>query len=203
MCGVRPRKSYAFALAGTVISKLPTAGPKSPPKGPVKSEDSADEWIVVGRIGSPYGVRGWVRVSSYTDPVDNLLLYKPWLVLQRELEPIKVRPHQGGFVAQLAQVDDRDAAALLAGQDIRVPISQLPVTQSDEFYWRDLIGMQARCPAGRALGEVTQLLETGVHDVLVITTSAKLEVLVPFVKEYVHDIDKKENYLVVDWSEFD
>lgn len=195
MSGVRSLNAFAFTLAGIVISKRPISGSNSP--------DPTQDWVVVGRVGAPYGVRGWVRVSSYTDPIDNLLRYKPWLVAERELEPVKVRAHQGGFVAQLAQVDDRDAAALLAGQDIRVPISQLPVTESDEFYWRDLIGMQARCPAGRALGEVTQLLETGAHDVLVITTPAKLEVLVPFVKEFVHDIDKKENFLIVDWSEFD
>lgn len=202
MCGVRQRK-VAFTLAGTAISKIPQAGPKSPPKASPTDNDSAEDWVVVGRIGSPYGVRGWVRVSSYTDPVDNLLHYKPWLVATRELEPVNVRTHQGGFVAQLAQVSDRDAAALLAGQDIRVPLSQLPVTEQDEFYWRDLIGMQARCPAGRELGKVTQLLETGAHDVLVITTPANVEVLVPFVKEFVHDIDKKENFLIVDWSEFD
>jgi len=161
-------------------------------------DSNADEWVVVGRIGSPYGVRGWVRVTSYTDPVDNLLGYKPWLVRQQQLMPTKIRAHQGGFVAQLAQVEDREAAALLAGQDIRVPLSELPSTQNDEFYWRDLVGMRARCPAGRDLGIVTQLLETGVHDVLVITTQKQLEVLVPFVKEYVHEVDNKEKYLVVD-----
>jgi 16S rRNA processing protein RimM len=148
-------------------------------------------------------VRGWVRVSSYTDPIDNLLQYQPWLVAGNALNPTTIRPHQGGFVAQLAQVDDRDAAALLAGQDILVPLSELPITDAGEFYWRDLIGMQARCPAGRSLGTVTQVLETGAHDVLVITTQAKLEVLVPFVNEFVHDVDNKEKYLVVDWPEFD
>ncbi len=161
------------------------------------------ELIVVGRVGSPYGVRGWLRITSYTDPPDNIGQYQPWHMPGGVFKPLGFKPHQNGFVTQLAGIDDRDAAAKLAGQHISIDPAQLAPTQEDEFYWRDLMGLQVTGPGGEAYGVVQQLLETGVHDVLVVATPDGAEVLVPFVRKFVQRVDIKEKNIIVDWPEFD
>jgi len=167
---------------------------------------SGDAPVVVGRIGGAYGVKGWVRLSSYTEPPENLLDYRPWLLAEglgwRPLEVLGVRPHQGGFVAKLADVDDREQAAGLRGRLLAVPAAVLPEPAEDEFYWRDLIGLEARSPAGERLGRVVSLLETGHRDVLVIERPAagERDWLVPFDRRYVPEVRVAEGYLCVDWD---
>lgn len=133
----------------------------------------ADEPVVVGRIAGAYGVLGWVRLVSYTDPPENLLDYRPWLLgngtLWRAVSPATGRPHGDGFIAQLRELSSREQAQALAGTLIAVPRSALPaLDQDDEFYWRDLVGMVVFDRAGQELGVVDHLLATGAHEVLVI-----------------------------------
>ena len=95
---------------------------------------SAAEPVVVGRIGAPYGVQGWVHIRSYTSPPENLLKYLPWLISDHQggswqsLEDVQSRAHKKGFVARLGAIADRDEAAALAGKLIAIPASSLPVS---------------------------------------------------------------------------
>ncbi len=144
--------------------------------------------VTVGRVGGAYGVQGWVRIVSYTDPPSNLLNYQPWHLRVQGLkarearvreprgqEPcwrpcptLAVKPYRDGFVARFAEVADRDAAMQLAGAEIAVLEECLPTPDDGEFYWRDLIGLRVVDQHGVQLGVVEQLMPTGVHDVLVI-----------------------------------
>ena len=158
--------------------------------------------VVVGRFGAPYGVKGWLNVTSYTDPLDNLVGYRPWFVDRRgswsELTVTQTRPHRGGFVAQIVGIDDRNAAQALVGQAIGVPDSALPEAGEDEFYWKDLIGLDVVDQSGEVLGQVAELMETGANDVIVVRT-AGTDILVPFVRHVVIDVDLRAKRIVVDW----
>ena len=142
-----------------------------------------------------------MRVRSYTEPAENLLAYRPWQ-LNREGQwqavEAEARVHHGGFIGRLAEVADRDVAALFVGAEIGVERSVLPAPDADEYYWRDLTGLQVRNLDGDALGCVTRLLPTPAHDVLVVEDAGR-ERLIPFVRKAVAEVDIAAGCVVVDW----
>lgn len=165
--------------------------------------------VVVGRIGSPHGVAGAVRVASSTQPPENIEQYRPWMLISgaaadedpRPVEVLALTPHPQGYVARLAGVADRDAAAGLSGLLVAVPRAALPEPESDrEYYWQDLIGMSVTDTADEALGTVRRLLATGANDVLVIGDGRR-ETLVPFLNEFVVDVDLARRHIRVDWQD--
>src|SRR5262245_117185 len=128
--------------------------------------------VVVGRFGAPYGIKGWVKFVSFTDPVDNILDYRPWRV-QRDEDwqdvPVdEIKAHGKGFVVHVRGVDDRTAAERFTGRDIAIPENALPQIAADEYYWKDLIGLDVVQRGGASLGTVDRLFETGPNDVLVV-----------------------------------
>ncbi len=160
--------------------------------------------IVLGRITGPYGVRGWVRIVSFTRPADNILDYRHlelgtggrW----QAVEIAEVRPHGRHYVARLAGCEDRERAQAYAGAELALARERLPPATAGEYYWSDLLGMQVAGADGRRLGTVAGLLETGGHDVLVVEDGARRD-LVPFVQGvYVLAVDLAERRIVVDWE---
>lgn len=166
---------------------------------------SASELVIVGRVGAPHGVDGAVRVRSATQPPENIERYRPWLVGDgecfREVVVERLEPYRDGYLARLAGVDDRDRAQALSGALIAVPRSALPSLEAGrEYYWQDLIGLAVRQVDGTPLGRVTNLLETGANDVLIVQ-DGRLERLIPFVEAFVVAVDLPEGCIVVDWQE--
>jgi 16S rRNA processing protein RimM len=159
--------------------------------------------VVVGRFGPPFGVKGWLNVISYTDPVTNLADYRPWFVERNgewtRLTIDRLKPHRNGFVAQVDGIDDRDVALRYSGKSIGVEDGTLPDAGDDEFYWKDLIGLMVEDPAGTVLGEVSGLMETGANDVIVVRSTSG-EVLIPFVRHVVLTVDLERRRIVVDWQ---
>jgi 16S rRNA processing protein RimM len=169
----------------------------------VEGNDISDEFIVVGKITSPFGVKGWVKIHSYTDPEVNILEYAPWyLDINGEWQAINVlagRPHGKGIAAQLEGISDRDAAQQYGGRQIAVTRSQLPAVDEGQHYWVDLIGMKVVNLEGDELGVVDGFLETGANDVIVVRGDQ--ERLIPFVLDrYVMSIDEQAREMKVDWD---
>ena len=169
----------------------------------VDGDVSEDELLLMGRIASPFGVKGWLRVNTFTAVPDNLLDYSPWyLNLKGEwqaVEPLASRHHGKGLVVQLKDCHDRDAAAALTGTDIGIYRSQLPPIATDEYYWSDLIGLQVITRGDRLLGVVDHLFETGANDVMVV--KGEQEYLVPFIREQVvESVDLESRTVRVDWD---
>ena len=169
----------------------------------VDADVSQDELLVMGRIASPFGVKGWLRVNAFTAEPDNLLDYSPWyLHLKGEWQavvPLAGRHHGKGLVVQLKECHDRDAAAALTGTDIGIYRSQLPPVEADEYYWSDLIGLQVITRGERLLGVVDQLFETGANDVMVV--KGEQEYLVPFITgQVVESVDLETRIIRVDWD---
>ena len=179
--------------------------------------DTADRVIVVGRIGAPYGIKGWVNVQSFTQPLENLLSYEPWLLQAagssawQKSAKHRVRPHKKGFVAGFEGVSERDQAAALTGTLIGVSRSAFnSATDTDEFYWQDLTGCEVVNQSEQRLGVVDHLMETGAHDVLVLkdqavtgtpSKSPVAQLLIPFVAPYIKQVDLEARRITVQWEQ--
>ncbi|HSS66003.1 MAG TPA: ribosome maturation factor RimM [Gammaproteobacteria bacterium] len=166
----------------------------------VKAES---ELVPVGRITGAYGVRGWVRVASDTEPSTNILGYHPWRVRIRgdwvTHTVVEGRPHGHGLVVKLEGLNDRDAAAGLAGADIAVSRSALPGLDGRDLYWADLLGAEVVTREGVALGRVDHVMATGANDVLVVM--GERERLIPFVDgQVVMEVDLAARRITVDWD---
>ncbi|MGB1239422.1 MAG: ribosome maturation factor RimM [Pseudomonadales bacterium] len=167
---------------------------------------------ILGQTTSVYGVKGWVKVYSHTDPMDGILNYSPWL-LKRNGQWISVKvesakKHGKGLIAKLENVDDRDVAREYCGLDIAVERSSLPDLDEGEFYWSQLVQLAVYTLSDELLGKVDHLIETGANDVLVVRGDSESidqrERLIPYLPDQViKEINLESGYMRVDWdSEF-
>ncbi len=159
--------------------------------------------VVLGRISGLFGVRGWVKVYSYTEPREAVLDYRRWLLSRKdgwqEATVAEGQRHGKTIIARIDGYVDRDQAAALIGTDIAVPRDELPETEKGEFYWSDLEGLTVVHRDGTELGKVAHLLETGANDVMVVR--GEKERLVPFVmNKVVLGVDLDEGVIEVDWE---
>jgi 16S rRNA processing protein RimM len=160
--------------------------------------------VTVGKFGAPYGVRGWIKLHSYTDPVGSIIDYVPWLInvkdawLPVELE--NSRLHGKGVIVKLKGCDDRDKACYYTNAHIAVKHAQLPALKQDEYYWDDLVGLTVVNLNGVTLGKVAYLHATGANDVLVVKGSK--EHWIPYLpKRVVKTVDIVNQTMTVDWDE--
>jgi 16S rRNA processing protein RimM len=164
---------------------------------------SAHKNVALGYVSAVHGIKGWVKVHSYTEPRDAVLEYRDWL-LSRDgaWEPVEVaegRQHGKGIVVRLQGIEDRDAAAELLGSDIGVDRDTLPEAEDGRYYWADLEGLTVVRKDGTELGKVACLMATGANDVLVV--DGPVERLIPFVPETVIlDVDLAAGVIRVDWE---
>ena len=161
------------------------------------------KWVTLGRVSGVFGVKGWLKVQSYTEPRDNIVRLAVWTLrmngADRTFEVEDGQGHAGSVVAKLRGIDDRDLARDWAGAEIVVERERLPEAQADEFYWTDLEGLEVRTTAGLTLGRVEYLLATGANDVLVLGGAP--ERLIPFlIGPVVKQVDLAAGLIVVDWS---
>ena len=172
---------------------------------PSSRERAADEkWLLVGKIVGLSGVRGELKLESYTEPRTQIFSYQPWLLKsatgESEISGCRGRAQGKGIVATLPEVDDRDSAARLIGSEIWVRRSALPRSKRGEFYWADLEGLEVVTVEGELLGKVSHLIATGANDVLV-AKDGKRERLIPFVLEdYIKEVDFDTGRITVDWD---
>jgi len=172
--------------------------------------------IPVGKIVSVYGVKGWVKVYSYTDPKENLFDYGPYWLAGREgqekdllsIEIDEGRAQGEGLVAHLKGVDDRDEARVFCQREILVAKTALPRLPQGEYYWSDLLGLKVYSSwEGKRslLGTVKQMLETGANDVMVVKPCEgsvdQRERLLPFIPhQYQTEIDLQAGCLSLEWD---
>lgn len=161
--------------------------------------------IVLGTIHGAFGVRGELKLESFTDPPEAIFRYQPWILrdargVEREISGARGRHGAKGLVAALPEIGDRDAAELMRGTQVLVPRSVLPPPAPDEFYWVDLEGLRVETVDGVDLGTVAYLFSNGANDVLVARDDVR-ERMIPFVRpDYVVDVDLAAGKLVVDWD---
>ncbi|NKC14479.1 MAG: 16S rRNA processing protein RimM [Gammaproteobacteria bacterium] len=161
------------------------------------------ERLVVGRVGAPYGVRGWVHISSFLQPPRTLLEVAVWSLRQEQAQWQAVdiagrRAHGAGLVAKFTLSGDRGEAQMLRGAEIGIWPHEMPATEPGEYYWRDLLGARVETEDGIALGRVASLMETGAHDVLVVI--GERERLIPFaLDDVIERVDVERRFIKVRW----
>lgn len=167
------------------------------------AEAPAEAWIELGRVLGPFGIRGWVRVESFTEPPAGILEYRTWHLRRlSERRPVRVeeaRPHGRHFAVRVAGCDDRDSAQRMAGEAIEVPRSTLAPLGAREYYRADLIGMTVRRMGGEILGTVAYFVDTPGHAVMVV--QGEREHWVPASVQHLQRVDLAERTVWVDWQE--
>lgn len=167
-----------------------------------------DDLVQVGYVSGAFGVTGSIRVTPFSTDADALLNVKTWWLDKPGQHSVQVRTaklHGGDVVAQLVGVVGRDASEALKGAAVTIPRSQFPQLPADEFYWSDLIGLDVVNLAGEALGTVTDMMDNGVQSILRITPVAQEgekspERLIPYVDQYVRQVDLAGKKITVDWG---
>jgi 16S rRNA processing protein RimM len=160
--------------------------------------------VIVGTIGAPHGVRGWVRINSFTEPADNLFAYPLLMAHGNGWQPVEIEQVQqrgAGFIAKIVGIEDRDQAALITNLKLAVLREDLPDLE-DENYWTDVIGLEVYNEAGILLGKVDDIFETGANAVLVVkNVGTGKEHLIPYVPDmYVQEIDIPAGTMRVTWD---
>jgi 16S rRNA processing protein RimM len=167
----------------------------------------ASALIQLGAVGAPFGVRGWCKVRSDTDPPEALLDYPVWnLEFRNECREYEVQSSgrtSGQLTVKLRGVDDRDVAASLTGASILVRRELLPPRGEKEFYRVDLIGCEVETSTGKKLGTVQYFVETPAHALMVVSGPAGggSEVWVPAVADHIRRVDLKARRVIVEWDE--
>ncbi|WP_394129727.1 ribosome maturation factor RimM [Shewanella maritima] len=166
--------------------------------------------IVLGKLGSSHGIKGWIKITAYTDSVEGIFDYSPWLLNEqgewREVKVKQWKPQGKAVIAELEGVTNREQAQMLTNCEIGIMPEQMQELADDEFYWRDLIGCEVTNTKGYNMGKVDQIVETGSNDVLLVKANAKdafgkAERMIPFVTEqFIKEVDLQGKQVVVDWD---
>ena len=166
--------------------------------------------IVLGKLGSSHGIKGWLKITSYTDSVEGIFDYSPWLIKEqgvwREVKVAQWRFQGKAVVAELEGVATREDAQMLTNCEIAIKSEQMKELDDSEFYHRDLIGCEVTNINGYNMGIVEQIVETGSNDVLLVKANAKdafgkAERMIPFVPEqFIKQVDLQGKQILVDWD---
>lgn len=152
--------------------------------------DEKHNLIFVAQVGAAHGVRGEVKVTTFTADPMALAAYKT--LMRQDGSPAltiaSARPAKGGLVARLKGVDDRNAAEALRGLKLYISRDSLPEPEEDEFYLADLIGLSVETADGELLGKVKTVQDFGAGDLLEIQPRAGATWWLPFTREAVPQV---------------
>jgi 16S rRNA processing protein RimM len=174
-----------------------------------KQATAPEQPLVVGRITSVFGVKGWVKLYSHTEPMEGIFEYSHWWLKTatgwKSIELNQGRLQGRSLVAAIKGYNDRDLVKELCGLDVYIDAANLPALDEGDYYWSQLEGLKVITKAGVFLGKVDHLLETGANDVLVVHACEgsldREERLIPYVPDlYVVSIDLQQQEMVVDWD---
>lgn len=165
--------------------------------------------VVLGKIGKVHGIKGWLRLNSFTAPPENILDY-PQLnasigQTSRVLEVDDSKQQPKGLLVHFTGYDAPETARELTGLEVWVDSSVLPELEPETYYWHELMGMSVSNEQGQLLGVVSDMLETGANDVMVVSATEKSiddrERLIPYLKDAViKSVDRESNAILVDWE---
>ncbi len=166
-------------------------------------EQLEEKLVPLGRICGVFGLQGWLKIFSDTEPREGITRYQQWILTdgkrQRRVMLEEGKRRGKGVIAKLKGIDDRNAAELLIGQVIAVNRVDLPVLENGEYYWSDLIGLNVVNMQGSSLGKIESLFATGANDVMVVR--GERERLIPWDRgQVIKKIDLEKRQMDVDWD---
>jgi len=165
----------------------------------------SNDYVVIGKIGSTYGVQGWLKVTSFTESIETILQYDSWYLKSHDgWELFRVedgKKHGKGVIAKLTGPRTPEEARQLTGKEIAIHRSQLPPTKNNEYYWTDLIGFEVFNTDNVKLGTLIYLMETGANDVFVIQDQRQREHAIPWILDsVVKQVLLNDKKIIVDWE---
>lgn len=165
--------------------------------------------IRLGSINGSHGIKGWLKVFSYTDPLEAILDYSPWILRKGGVEKeITIKDGQASgkrLIVQIEGVDTRDQAEDLIGYEVHVNMDAIPDLEEGELYWFQLEGLVVKNSFGEVLGKIDHMLETGANDVMVVEATNdsidKEQRLIPYLEDdVVKQVDQEAGVVIVDWD---
>lgn len=161
--------------------------------------------IIIAQIGRPYGVRGWTHLRSFMSPEEQILEQKSCLLTlpSGKTHPCTIehiKKHGTHFTAKIDLIPTREDVANWSNATLSIERSELPELAQGEFYLDDLIGLDVFDTSETRLGLVSELLNTGANDVLVITTADQKQSAIPYTPDVIQDIDLDAKRIQVDWE---
>ena len=162
-----------------------------------------NDWVILGRLGRPHGIKGLISVLSFTDPRENLLSYPDWFFSLdnkwQRIPILEIQSNHRRILARIEGYDQPEEVAVLTHVEIAVPADRLPILKPDEVYWHELIGMKVFNSQDLLLGEVTEVFATGSNDVLVVSGDKRR--LIPYLPgQAIVTMDRSLRRLIVDWD---
>ncbi|WWO99631.1 MAG: ribosome maturation factor RimM [Candidatus Dasytiphilus stammeri] len=166
--------------------------------------------LILGKIGSAYGVHGWIKLISFTENKKKIFFYQPWFIrkynssnfwIKIELE--KWYKKNNNFIIKLKDINEREKAKQFHNSNIMIESSKLPILHEGEYYWKDIIGCVVISSDGDQLGKVVHLFSTISNDILIVKVERyKIkEILIPFIENTViSKIDLKMKLIFITWK---
>jgi len=169
----------------------------------------SDDYILLGKISGVHGIKGWVKVFSYTSPRVKITEYSRWYMKPNKNQSwvaqdlIDGKEQGKNIIAKLDGVNYRDEAQALIGTEIAIHKDQLEVLAQDEYFWRDLIGLSVETITGQKLGELDWIFDVGSNDVIVVKDNSSVEIiehLLPYIDNVIKSVDLDKSLMIVDWD---
>lgn len=158
---------------------------------------NSNRLIVIGRATKPFGIKGEIRISPYTESFEAFENSAVLVFDETPFNVIDIRSHKGHILAILEGVNTPEQAKLLSGCLVKTDEGNLPPKSDDEYYWHELIGMKVLTIGGRNLGKITNITPTGANDVLHVEGGFG-EVLLPMIDDVVISVDVENQIMMVD-----
>ncbi|WP_343153354.1 ribosome maturation factor RimM [Buchnera aphidicola (Mindarus keteleerifoliae)] len=171
------------------------------------NKKNINSFLIVGRIGSPYGIKGFIKIFSYTEKKENIFKYFPWFIKPKFFEKILVicfKKIKNNFLVKFKNFSDREKIKILTNENIWINKSQLPVLKKNEYYWNQMIGISVFNLKKEKIGKIINLIDNNFYDILIIediSRSFKPTLFIPFIEDkIIKEVNIMKNYVLVDWD---
>ena len=163
-----------------------------------------DKKVFIGKVTGVHGIKGWLKIQSFSSPPENILNYPSWIIANQGLEDFYLieqgKKLNNKIIVKLEKIDDRTTAEFLINSKIQILRSDLPKLTNESYYWSDLEGLNVLNSEDNMIGKIESLIETGANDVMVINRSKNKRVLIPFVMhEIIKEVNIELNFVKVAW----
>lgn len=165
-----------------------------------------DKTINIGKVIGLHGVKGWLKILSFSSPPENIFNYKSLIISNKYINQIfhieDSRKQGKKILIKLDNIDDRTSAESLKESDIYIQRSDLPQLSEDTYYWEDLLGFNVFNQNNIKIGNVDSFIETGSNDVLIVKTTKNKNILIPFImNKSIKVVNTESHYITVDWED--
>lgn len=165
-----------------------------------------DKTINIGKVIGLHGVKGWLKILSFSSPPENIFNYKSLIISNKYINQIfhieDSRKQGKKILIKLDNIDDRTSAESLKDSDIYIQRSDLPQLSEDTYYWEDLLGFNVFNQNNIKIGNVDSFIETGSNDVLIVKTAKNKNILIPFImNKSIKVVNIESHCITVDWED--